>query len=154
LTAAQTQSTAPLATAEFVQAYGAAWNAHDVAAIMSMHTEDTTFCQRTGGSTLARGQDAVRDAFAATLELMPDMHFETRRLLIDDRGGFFVHEMTYTATVPAALATRNGADGPGSVSVDLVDVITLRDGLVASKDTYVDTLAIQRQLGSLTPDAA
>jgi len=100
------------------------------------------------------GREAVRDAFAATLALMPDMHFETRRLLIDEPGGFFVHEMTYTATVPGALAAGNGAAGPGTVSVDLVDVITLRDGLVASKDTYVDTLAIQQQLGALAPAAA
>jgi len=148
LTATQTQP-----TAEFVQSYGEAWNAHDVDAIMAMHTDDTSFCQRTGGSSPHLGQAAVRDAFVATLELMPDMHFETRRLLIDERAGFFVHEMTYTATVPEALATGNGADGPGTVRVDLVDVITLRDGLVASKDTYVDTLAIQQQLGALAPSA-
>ncbi len=33
------------------------------------------------------------------------------------------------------------------VEVDCVDVIEVRDGLVASKQTYIDSLAMQRQLG-------
>jgi hypothetical protein len=31
--------------------------------------------------------------------------------------------------------------------VDCVDVIEVRDGLVASKHTYLDSMAMQRQLG-------
>ena len=33
------------------------------------------------------------------------------------------------------------------IEVDCVDVIEIRDGLVASKQTYIDSLAMQRQLG-------
>jgi ketosteroid isomerase-like protein len=34
------------------------------------------------------------------------------------------------------------------VEVDCVDVIEVHDGLVASKQTYIDSLAMQRQLDS------
>ena len=33
------------------------------------------------------------------------------------------------------------------VEVDCVDVIEVRDGLVSSKQTYIDSLTMQRQLG-------
>jgi ketosteroid isomerase-like protein len=33
------------------------------------------------------------------------------------------------------------------VEVDCVDVIEVRDGLVASKQTYLDSQAMERQLG-------
>jgi ketosteroid isomerase-like protein len=33
------------------------------------------------------------------------------------------------------------------VEVDCVDVIEVRDGRVASKQTYIDSLAMERQLG-------
>ena len=38
-------------------------------------------------------------------------------------------------------------EGGARVEVDCVDVITVRDGLVASKQTYIDSLSMQRQLG-------
>jgi ketosteroid isomerase-like protein len=43
----------------------------------------------------------------------------------------------------AAENDQNGA----RVEVDCVDVIEVRDGLVSSKQTYIDSLAMQRQLG-------
>jgi ketosteroid isomerase-like protein len=62
--------------------------------------------------------------------------------------------MTMSATLDRAAAGGDLEAGDGDpsqrkrVDADVVDVITLRDGLVASKDTYVDALEMQRQLGS------
>ena len=39
-------------------------------------------------------------------------------------------------------------DAPGArVTVDAVDVISVREGLVQTKDTYLDALSFERQLG-------
>ena len=43
--------------------YGAAWAAHDLDAIMAMHTDDTVFHLHRGGEP-AIGLAATRDAFA------------------------------------------------------------------------------------------
>lgn len=131
--------------AGLVQAYGEAWNGHDIDAIMSMHTEDTMFRRHVGADPGAFGHDAVREAFAAVFKTMPDIHFESRRLLMDDAQGFFVHEMTYTATIKSPPGTPGEIDSSRSVNMDIVDVITVRDGLVVTKDTYVDPGALEQQ---------
>jgi len=83
--------------------YGAAWAAHDLDAIMALHTEDTVFHLH-GDAPPAVGLAAVRDAFVC----------------------------------------------------DGVDVFSVRDGLVARKDTYLDWAAVQRQAAELveTPASA
>jgi len=48
---------------EFAGRYGAAWAAHDLDAIMAMHTEETVFHLH-GGAEPAVGWAATRDAFA------------------------------------------------------------------------------------------
>lgn len=118
---------------ELVSRYAEAWNDHDLEAIMSFHPEDGSFCLHVDGD-VANGKDAIRETFAQSLRQWPDLHFESRRLLIGDR--FLSHEMTFTAT----------AENGRAVSFDIVDVITMRDGLVLTKDTYADSAALARQL--------
>jgi steroid delta-isomerase-like uncharacterized protein len=137
--------------AEFVELYGAAWNSGNLDAIMALHADETSFCLHTGEGA-HKGREAVRAAFADSLRQMPDLHFASRRVLIGE--GFFVHEMTMSATLDRAAAGGDLEAGDGDpsqrkrVDADVVDVITLRDGVVASKDTYVDALEMQRQLAS------
>lgn len=54
-----------------------------------------------------------------------------------------------TGTVAGSLEVEGETLGTSGarVEVECVDVIEVRDGLVARKDTYLDTLAMQRQLG-------
>jgi ketosteroid isomerase-like protein len=59
--------------------YGAAWAAHDLDAIMALHTEDTVFHLH-GDSEPAVGWSAAREAFAAALDEWPDIRFERRRV--------------------------------------------------------------------------
>ncbi len=46
----------------------------------------------------------------------------------------------------ARTTAQEGIELAVSTSCRGVEVITLRDGLVASKDTHVDALAVQRQM--------
>jgi ketosteroid isomerase-like protein len=118
--------------------YGAAWAGRDLDAIIAMHTDDTVFHLHGGGEP-AVGHAATREAFSAGLAQWPDIRFDRKRVHIG--AGHFVSEYEMSATTP---------DGRRLVC-DGADVFTVRDGLVARKDTYLDWPAIQRQLaGELT----
>lgn len=61
----------------------AAWNAHDVEAIVSHYADDIQFAspfvaQLNGGAGSIAGKDAVRAYFARALAAFPDLHFEFR----------------------------------------------------------------------------
>ena len=118
---------------ELALRYGAAWAEHDLDAIMAMHTDDTVFHLHGGGEP-AVGLAATRAAFAAAASQWPDIRFDKSRVHIGKRH--FVSEYQMSAT----------ADGK-QITCDGVDVITVTDGRVARKDTYLDWPAIQRQLG-------
>jgi ketosteroid isomerase-like protein len=120
-------------TQELAARYGAAWAAHDLEAIMTMHTDNTVFHLHGGGEP-AIGLAATRTAFAAAASQWPDIRFEKTRVHIGDRH--FVSEYQMSAT----------ADGK-QITCDGVDVIAVADGRIARKDTYLDWPAIQRQLG-------
>ena len=118
--------------------YGDAWAAHDLDAIMAMHTADTVFHLH-GGAAPAVGLSAVREAFAAGIEQWPDIRFDRKRVHIG--SGHFVSEYEMCAS----------KDGHPIVC-DGVVVFTVEGGLIARKDSYLDLAAIQRQLEELSQD--
>ena len=118
---------------EFAMSYSRAWAEHDPDAIVAMHTEDTVFHIH-GYAEPATGRATVRDAIAALFDQSPDLRFESRRVHFGE--DHFVSEYEISGTA---------ADKPFACAG--VDVFTLRDGLVARKDTYIDWLAFERQVG-------
>ena len=118
---------------ELAARYGAAWAAHDLGAIMAMHTDDTVFHLHGGGDP-AVGLAATREAFAAAAAQWPDIRFEKTRVYIG--ANHFVSEYR-----------RSGSSEGKHFSCDGADVIAVTDGRVARKDTYLDWPAIERQLG-------
>jgi hypothetical protein len=89
--------------------YDAAWNAHDVDAIVALHAPGMVFANHTAG-------EVVRN--------WPDLAFRNRRLYA--REGLVVSEWTATAT-----------DGEGrKLEWDGVDIFPFHNGLIARKDVY------------------
>jgi steroid delta-isomerase-like uncharacterized protein len=133
---------------ELAGRYGDAWNAQDLEAIVAMHAPDGIFHLHAPGSAPVEGRDAVREAFAGFLAQLPDIHFETVRL----RAGqdFWVLESRMSGTVSAPIeAGDETIEATGKrVEVDFLDVIAVEDGLLARKDSYLDTLDFQAQLGA------
>jgi steroid delta-isomerase-like uncharacterized protein len=127
--------------------YGEAWNRQDLDAIMDLHTDDSVFQAHAAGTPPAEGKEAVREAFAGYLAMLPDINFAERALHVAD--DHWVLESTMSGTVAQPIDVEGEALGEqgARIEVDCVDVIEVRDGLVASKQTYIDSLAMQRQLG-------
>lgn len=117
----------PVITAETLAAFSAAWNAHDVDALMSFMSEDCVFMTAAGPDacgTRHEGREAVRKAFAGAWAAVPDAQWLNGKHFV--HGDFGVSEWTFTGT--AADGSRVEADG--------VDVFTFRNGKIAVKNAF------------------
>ena len=131
---------------DFIDRYNAAWNAHDVDAIVAMHTDDSVFENHTTGDVNV-GREAIAHAIRGIFTVFPDLEFETRRAYV--RDDLVVQEWTARGTHLGKM-NRAGLDvEPTGRSVEYrgLDVIPIEEGLVARKDVYSDGVTLLRQLG-------
>ena len=130
----------------FIDRYNAAWNEHDVETIVSMHTDDSVFENHVTDDVNV-GREQIGRAITSIFAVFPDLAFETRRAYI--REDLVVQEWTARGT-HAGTMTRSGIEVPPTgkkVEYKGMDVIPIRDGLVARKDVYSDSVTLLRQLG-------
>lgn len=119
---------------DLLDRHDAAWNDKDLDAAMASYTEDIVFQNHTAGEPAVVGAAAVRAHLGGIFERWPDMRFSSRRLYVSP--GFCTSEWTASAT--AKDGRRLEWDG--------VDVLPIRDGLIARKDVY-STSHIPREVG-------
>jgi steroid delta-isomerase-like uncharacterized protein len=123
-------ATANEVSLEFLDAFGAAWNRHDVDAIMASMADDCVFDITAGPEVCGKryeGRERVRQAVARVFSIWPDAHFgNARHFVSGDRG---VSEWTFTGT---------RADGM-RMEVNGCDVFTFRNGKIIHKDSYFKT---------------
>ena len=112
--------------------YFAAWAARDPEAIVALHTDDTQFWTHLGTGPV-QGREAVRAAFAEIFEQFPDLTWETYRVLYGED-----HWILDWALIS------------GDIRFDCLDVVNVSpDGLVARKDTFVDSVQLQAAFGAV-----
>ena len=130
-----------------IEHYNAAWNDHDVDAIVSMHAPDMVFANHTAGES-AQGAE-VREHIASIFDTWPDIEFSIRRRYV--RDGLVVQEWTARATHSKLMRRGDLVAEPTGREVRWVgmDVIPFEAGLVKRKDVYSDSVSILRQLGLL-----
>ncbi len=130
-----------------IDAYNAAWNAHDLDAIVALHAPGMVFENHTAGER-AEGAE-VREHIGRIFGAWPDIEFATRRCYV--REDLVVQEWTATATHVSELR-RGDIVAPASgrkVEWKGMDVIPFENGLVKRKDVYSDSVSILRQVGLL-----
>lgn len=112
--------------------YFEAWTARDTDAIVALHTDDTQFWTHVGTGPVC-GRDAVRSAFAEVFERFPDLSYETYRVLYGEN-----HWVLDWALIS------------GDIRFDCLDVVDVSpDGLVARKDTFIDSVQLQAAMGAV-----
>ena len=131
---------------EFIDRYNAAWNDHDVDAIVSMHTDDSVFENHTTGDVNI-GKEAIARAITGIFSVFPDLSFEARSQYI--RDDLVVQEWTARGTHQGAMSRSGMTIEPTGRAVEYrgMDIIPIRNGLVARKDVYSDSVTLLRQLG-------
>ncbi|WP_404301824.1 nuclear transport factor 2 family protein [Alicycliphilus denitrificans] len=110
-----------------LEEFSAAWNRHDIDAIMSFMSDDCVFETPAGPDACGTrhvGREAVRKAFAAVWDAMPDALWSEGRYLV--QGNLGLSQWRFTGT---------NADG-SRVDVDGVDVFTLKDGKIQVKNAF------------------
>jgi ketosteroid isomerase-like protein len=108
-------------------AFAAAWNRHDIDALMGFMSEDCEFHAAAGPELLGRsfvGCAAVREGFQLAWQTFPDAAWlDGRHFVCGDRG---VSESTFSGTKP---------DGT-RIEARMVDVFTFRDGKITVKNAF------------------
>ncbi len=117
----------PTTTDAVVTRFNAAFNRHDVDAIMALMTDDCIFENTSPPPDGQRyeGQDAVRDFWEGMFASTPDAHFDTEEMFAAGDRCTVRWRYTYTAS--------NGIQG----HIRGVDVFRIRDGKVVEKLAYV-----------------
>ena len=114
-------------TVAVLQRLLAAFNAHDVDAVMAFFTDDCVFEMPRGPAPGGRrlvGPDEVREGIRSRFDGIPDIRYEDDRHLVhDDRG---VSEWTIRGT------QRTGEP----IEVRGCDLFEFRGGLISRKDSY------------------
>jgi hypothetical protein len=118
---------------EFATEYSRAWASHDPDAITAKHTDDSVF-ELHGVGASATGREAIGNLIATLLKIVPDLRFKPVRVHFG--ADHFVTEYVMSGTAEGRQFAIAGTD-----------VFTMRGGLVGRKDTYLDWLGYQQQVG-------
>jgi len=114
-------------TTQTLEAFSAAWNAHDIDALMSFMAPNCIFETVSGTNVFGNrfeGQDAVRTAFESAWKNFPDAQWlNGKHFVAGDRG---VSEWLFVGT---------GLDGK-RVEANGVDIFTFADGKILVKNAF------------------
>lgn len=137
-------TTQPLSDREqLLQAYLAAWNSREPAAVAAFFTPDATYDDR-GAAEIAHGTEGITEHVKDVLTAFPDLTFEVVRAAHADEfsAGEWRATMTHLGPLSGLKATGRRVESAG------VDVATVGpDGLITHLVSYYDGAAIMRGLG-------
>ena len=130
--------------------YFAAISAHDLDAAVALWA--------VGGREHVRGQvdalapEGVRTFIGDMLAAMPDMRFELLSTTTEGERCAVQWRLTGTFTGPSSF---NGVAPTGHpLTLEGIDLLSVRDGLVQGNDAYSDAMTFARQIGMLPPQGS
>ncbi len=111
-----------------------------------------------GGREHVRGQvdvrapEGVREFIGDLLGAMPDMRFEVLSTTSEGERCGVQWRLTGTFTGPGSLSGVAPTGHP--LTLEGIDLLTVRDGLIQSNDAFPDSIAVPRQIGMLPPQGS
>jgi ketosteroid isomerase-like protein len=114
-------------TSATLQAFLAAFNAHDLDAIMQFFADDCEFYMprgQTPDGTRYAGKTAVREGLATRFSGIPDVHYGEDRHWVAGELGVSTWLLTGTTQAGEPIRVRG------------VDLLEFRDGQIVKKDSY------------------
>jgi len=137
---------APASTIETLIAnYVAAWEARDPDQIASYHAEDGIFHLHSDAEVVV-GRAAIRDTFAGLFTIFPNLAFIEQELVSAEYGWTVRWAMSATLALPYPAGSKV-AEAGSRFEIDAIDLITVADGELTAKHTYLDWQSALSQLG-------
>ncbi|HEX6272168.1 MAG TPA: nuclear transport factor 2 family protein [Polyangiaceae bacterium] len=133
-----------------IDRYNDAWNRHAVDDILALHTDDSVFENHTSGG-IAVGKAEIRKLIEGVFATFPDLRFATRRAYFGESVAIVEWTATATHANPVRRGTRVLPPSGKQISWNGMDVLPVREGLVARKDVYADSISFLEQLGLSLP---
>ena len=129
---------------DIVDRHFAAENAHDVPATLATYTDDIVWDDVTHPDAPFHGKEEVASVYSTIIDAIPDLQLESVRRLNDEGGRFVVDESIISGHVVGEWAGVNGGGAP--VSIRILHVFELRDGLISHENAWFDAAAVQAQI--------
>jgi len=129
---------------DIIDRHFAAENAHDVPATLATYTDDIVWDDVTHPDAPFHGKEEVASVYSTIIDAIPDLRLETVRRLNDEGGRFVVDESIISGHVVGEWAGVNGGGAP--VSIRILHVFELRDGLISHENAWFDAAAVQAQI--------
>jgi len=111
-----------------------------------------------GGRENVRGQvdvtapEGVRSYIGGLLDAVPDLRFEILSTTTQDDHCAVQWRLTGTFAGPGSMLGLQPTGHP--ITVEGIDLLTIRDGLIQSNDAFPDSIAVPRQIGMMPPQGS
>lgn len=136
---------------ELLRRWYAAWNAHDVGAILALTTEDVLYEDPGANEPLTRGRAPIEAWARTAFRAVPDMHLELLEDWVSPGGEVIVSYFRFTATGTGPLDPPGLAPTNARYETYGMDRSEIRDGLVARHQIFWDIAERGRAAGVLPP---
>ncbi len=126
-----------------------AWNAHDLAAVLDMVTDDVVYEDPGLPAPVARGKEAVRAAFEFHHGYCPDMSLEAHEIWASPGSSTIATWFTFRGTFTGRIEPPGFLGRGQPVVAEGMDRSEMRDGLIARHQIFYDGMSTARDLGLL-----
>jgi steroid delta-isomerase-like uncharacterized protein len=144
--------TAKSSATEVLERWYAAWNAHDVQAVVSLVTDDVRYEDPSADANVLEGKHAVEEYVGRAFRALPDLHLEKLEEWVSPGDEVIASYFRITATF-TGLSEAPGLPplAPTNGPIDLLgmDRSEIRAGRLARHQIFWDTGELGRQIGAL-----
>ncbi len=129
---------------DIIDRHFAAENAHDVPATLATYTDDIVWDDVTHPDSPFHGKEEVGAVYSGIIDAIPDVRLDSVRRFSGEDGRYVVDESIISGHVEGNWAGVNGGGAP--VSIRILHIFELRDGLISYENAWFDAAAVQAQI--------